>query len=64
MIKFRFPTDLIKRDLFFFTCDKCKKVKRQSFFKERAVKKLCGICRRITISPGQKSLLKEGGEND
>ena len=55
--------DFIERRIYFFTCKKCKKPKRQTFFKERLKGRLCRICRAFKVDPDQMTLMGES-ENE
>ena len=60
-----FNRGITERKLYFFKCSKCGNEKRQSFFKERATKKLCAICRRGKVNEDQIALLpEESDENE
>ncbi len=50
------PSELEKRDIYFFRCVKCKTGRRITLKLEKAEKGLCRTCRKQQIPDGQESL--------
>lgn len=48
-----------ERRVWYFTCDVCKKKRRQSHKKHTATDALCRECRRSAVAPNQTALFNE-----